>query len=127
MNKVLKTAVVGLGQRGMQLIEPMLRMDDVKIVGVCDTYRDRVENAAKAVADAGNDLPLQTDDYNEILAIEGLDVVVIATSWEKHIEIAIQAMKKGIFTAMEVGGTYNLQECFDLVTAHEESGTRSFS
>lgn len=126
MNKVLKTAIVGLGQRGMQLIEPMLRMDDVKIVGVCDTYRDRVENATKAVADAGNDLPLQTDDYNEILAIEGLDVVVIATSWEKHIEIAIQAMKKGIFTAMEVGGTYNLQECFDLVTAHEESGTPFF-
>lgn len=35
-------------------------------------------------------------------------------------------MKKGIFTAMEVGGTYNLQECFDLVQAHEETGTPFF-
>ena len=42
-------------------------------------------------------------DYNEILKIEGLDVVLIATSWEKHIEIAVAALEKGIFTAMEVG------------------------
>lgn len=56
MKKVLKAAVVGLGQRGMQLIEPMLRMDDVRIVGVCDTYRNRVENAEKAVCRCGQRL-----------------------------------------------------------------------
>lgn len=126
MEKVIKVGVIGLGQRGMQLIEPMLKMKDVKIIAVCDTYGDRVENACKTVSDAGFDEPFKTDDYNKVLELGTLDAVVIATSWERHIEIAVESMKKGIFTAMEVGGTYNLQECFDLVQAHEETGTPFF-
>lgn len=126
MKKVIKIGVIGLGQRGMQLIEPMLKMSDVQIVAVCDTYDDRVVHACKTVADAGFDEPFQTENYKDILALESLDAVVIATSWERHIEIAVEAMRKGIFTAMEVGGTYNLQECFDLVQAQEETGTPFF-
>lgn len=126
MEKIVKVAVIGLGQRGMQLIEPMLKMNDVQIIAVCDTYDDRVENACRTIADAGFDEPFKTNNYEEILNIEELDAVVIATSWERHIEIAIEAMKKGVFTAMEVGGTYNLQECFDLVQAQEETGTPFF-
>ncbi|MGN1421597.1 MAG: Gfo/Idh/MocA family protein, partial [Eubacterium sp.] len=126
MKTFIKAGVIGLGQRGMQLIEPMLKMNDVQVIAVCDAYEDRVENAAKAVVEAGFDEPFKTGDYKEVLSLEGLDAVVIATSWERHIEIAIEAMKKGIFTAMEVGGTYNLQECFDLVQAQEETGTPFF-
>ncbi|MGN0528619.1 MAG: Gfo/Idh/MocA family protein [Eubacterium sp.] len=126
MDKIIKAGVIGLGQRGMQLIEPMLKMDDVEITAVCDTYEDRVENAAETVLKARGTKPFQTGDYREVLDLGTLDVVVIATSWERHIEIAIEAMKKGIFTAMEVGGTYNLQECFDLVQAQEETGTPFF-
>lgn len=126
MKQVIKVGVIGLGQRGMQLIEPMLKMNDVKIIAVCDTYDDRVENACKTVADAGVDVPFKTDDYKKVLELTTLDAVVIATSWERHIEIAVETMKKGIFTAMEVGGTYNLQECFDLVQAQEETGTPFF-
>lgn len=126
MKEHLNVAVIGLGQRGIQLIDPMLKMDDVTIVGVCDTYDDRTENAAKIVEDARGNIPLKTADYNEILNIEGLDVTVIATSWEKHVEIAVASMCKGIYTAMEVGGTYDLHDCFDLVKAHEESGTPFF-
>ncbi|MGN0533105.1 MAG: Gfo/Idh/MocA family protein [Eubacterium sp.] len=126
MEKVIKVGVIGLGQRGMQLIEPMLKMNDVQVTAVCDTYDDRVENAAKAVSQAGFDEPFKAKDYREVLNLGTLDAVVIATSWERHIEIAIESMKKGIFTAMEVGGTYNLQECFDLVQAYEETKTPFF-
>lgn len=126
MKKIIKAGVIGLGQRGMQLIEPMLKMDDVLITAVCDTYDDRVKNAAKAVTEAGFKAPFQTDDYKEVLNLKDLDAVIIATSWDRHIEIAISAMKKGIFTAMEVGGTYDIQECFDLVQTQEETGTPFF-
>ncbi|MGN1124394.1 MAG: Gfo/Idh/MocA family protein [Eubacterium sp.] len=126
MDKIIKAGVIGLGQRGMQLIEPMLKMDDVEITAVCDTYEDRVENAADTVFKARGTKPFKTGDYKKVLELGTLDAVVIATSWERHIEIAIDSMKKGIFTAMEVGGTYNLQECFDLVQAQEEMGTPFF-
>ncbi|MGN1443479.1 MAG: Gfo/Idh/MocA family protein [Acutalibacteraceae bacterium] len=126
MKEIINVGVIGLGQRGMQLIEPMLKMADVRIIAVCDTYKDRVENAAGTVTKAGFPDPFQTEDYKAVLELEDMDAVVIATSWERHIEIAIESMKKGIFTAMEVGGTYHLQECFDLVQAHEETGMPFF-
>ena len=126
MKERINVGVIGLGQRGMQLIEPMLKMADVRIIAVCDTYGDRVKNAAETVKKAGFPEPFQTENYREVLALEDIDTVVIATSWERHIEIAIESMKKGLFTAMEVGGTYHLAECFDLVRAHEETGTPFF-
>ena len=126
IKNIVRLAVIGLGQRGVQLIEPMLRMDDVEIVGLCDVYRDRTEAAAKMVCESGRKEPFKTLSYEEILNIEGLDAVVVSTSWQCHIEIAIKAMEKGIFTAMEVGGTYNLKECFDLVEAHERTKTPFF-
>lgn len=123
---IIRLAVIGLGQRGVQLIEPMLRMDDVEIIGVCDAYADRTDSAALLVEKAGRKTPFKTQDYKSILELEGLDAVVISTSWQCHIEIAIKAMEKGIFTAMEVGGTYNLQECFNLVEAYEKTKTPFF-
>lgn len=126
MKKSIRVALIGLGQRGIQLLEPLLRMSDVEVVGVCDCYADRTAHAAELTEKASGKSPVQSHDYKKLLNMENLDAVVIATSWEYHIQIAIEAMEKGIFTAMEVGGTYDLQECFDLVSAHEKTGTPFF-
>lgn len=106
MKKTIRVGVIGLGQRGMQLIEPLLKMEDVRIVAICDPYADRVENAAGTVTKAGFPEPFQTDDYRELLSLENLDAVVIATSWEHHIEIAMESMKKRDFYGH--GGRRNL-------------------
>lgn len=126
MKEKINIGLIGLGQRGIQLLEPLLRMSDVHIAAVCDTYEDRTEAAAKLTCHAQGSLPFQSRDYKDILSLPDLDAVVIATSWEYHITIAIEAMQKGIFTAMEVGGTYDVQECFDLVSAYEKTGTPFF-
>lgn len=126
MEKTIKAAVIGMGQRGNQLMEPMLHMDDVQIIAVSDVYEDRVADAVNAVIKENGNTPFGTTDYKEVLELSDLDVVVIATSWEYHIKIAIEAMKKGIFTAMEVGGTYDINECFDLVKTYEETKTPFF-
>lgn len=126
MKENIKVALIGLGQRGIQLLEPLLRMSDVSVIGVCDAYEDRTNNAAGLTEKARGNTPFQTQNYKEILNMQEIDAVVISTPWEYHIEIAIEAMKTGVFTAMEVGGTYNLQECFDLVTAYEETKTPFF-
>ena len=45
MEKV-KTAVIGLGQRGSSMIKHLLLgMDNCEIVAVCDVYQDRVDAA----------------------------------------------------------------------------------
>lgn len=126
MKKIINVAMIGMGQRGDQLMDPLLKMDDVRVVAVCDGYEDRTDEAAKTVEKENGNVPFKTTNYKEILERGDVDVAVISTSWEHHIEIAIEAMKKGVFAAMEVGGTYDIQECFDLVKAYEETKTPFF-
>lgn len=118
--------MIGMGERGKQLMEPLLKMKDVKIVAVCDAYEDRTKAAAQAVEKKYGSTPFMSQDYKEVLLREDVDAAVISTSWQYHIAIAIEAMRRGVFAAMEVGGTYNLQECFDLVKAYEKTKTPFF-
>ena len=69
----------------------------------------------------GNE-PLCTADYRDVLAIEAIDAVIVATSWADHLPIVIAAMKAGKYVATEVGGAYSVDECWELVRTPEETG-----
>ena len=122
--KKLNMAVIGLGQRGAQITRDiLLKMDDVAVVAVCDEYEDRVKEIADLVEKAGNPRPFETVAYADVLNREGVAAVYVATSWETHVEIAIDALKKGIPTALEVGGAYSIQSLWDMVRTQEATAT----
>ncbi|MEG2597735.1 MAG: gfo/Idh/MocA family oxidoreductase, partial [Oscillospiraceae bacterium] len=62
-------------------------------------------------------------DYHEILNRAEIDGVIIATSWNEHIQISIDAMKAGKYTGFEVGGTSSLEQCWSMVKTYEETKT----
>lgn len=126
MHKTVRVAMIGMGERGKQLMDPLLKMKDVQVVAVCDAYEDRTAAAAETVKKEYGSAPFMSQDYKEVLSHGDVDVAVISTSWQYHIAIAIEAMKQGVFAAMEVGGTYDLQECYDLVQAYEQTKTPFF-
>lgn len=126
MHKTVRVAMIGMGERGKQLMDPLLKMKDVQVVAVCDAYEDRTAAAAETVKKECGSAPFMSQDYKEVLSHGDVDVAVISTSWQYHIAIAIEAMKQGVFAAMEVGGTYDLQECNDLVQAYEQTKTPFF-
>lgn len=119
----IKIGMVGLGQRGETLLNALLAVDDAQVVAVCDLYADRCEKAAKTVKEKRGHAPRVYADFKEMLADKDVRVTFICSSWEAHIEQAILNMRAGKITAMEVGGASNLQECYDLVSAYEETHT----
>ena len=122
--KKLKLAVIGLGNRGSSVLEyTLLNMPDVEIVAVCDEYEDRNEKMATLIEQKCSKRPYTTVDYMDILNCDGVEAVYIATSWETHVEIGIDAMKKGIPVALEVGGAYSIQSMWELVRTQEATGT----
>lgn len=122
--KHVKIGVIGLGQRGYSVLKSnLLKMDDVDIVGLCDLYEDRIEQAAEAVKEIRGYTPYCTRSYEEIFGIEGIEAVYVATCWETHVKISIDSMRCGIPVACEVGGAYSLEECYALVQAYEETKT----
>ncbi|PWM70932.1 MAG: glycosyl hydrolase [Bacillota bacterium] len=122
MDKV-KIGIIGLGQRGSGLTETILSLEDARIVAVSDVYEDRREIISERVNKAYGERPAAYADYREILADKAIDAVLITAGWEEHIKIAIESMRAGKITAMEVGGAYDIEECWELVRAYEETKT----
>ena len=122
MKERVTTAVVGLGNRGYSLTRDVfLGLEDVDILGVCDLYEDRIEKAAALIKEKRGTDVVKTKSFDEILSIPGLDSVIITTSWETHIPMAIKAMEKGIRPGVEVGAAYNLEQLWDLVHTYERT------
>lgn len=123
MKKKLNIGFIGLGGRGTGLLQDIvLPREEISVLAVCDKYEDRRENGAKMVKEKKGNEPLCTADYREVLAIEAIDAVIVATSWADHLSIVIDAMKAGKYVATEVGGAYSVDECWELVRTHEETG-----
>lgn len=120
----LKMGVVGLGQRGTGLLSLLLTIDEVEIVALCDVYEDRLDRAKEMAVVRRGQNPSVYKNYEEMLKDENMKAIFICSSWEAHIPQAILSLRAGKITGMEVGGAYDLQECYDLVKTYEETGTQ---
>ena len=117
--------IIGLGNRGTEWVK-MLTGDFgfVNIAGLCDVYPDRVERAESILEKTGRPCPaLKTGDFRELIASSEIDTVLVFSSWSNHFEAAVCAMEAGKPVAVEVGGAYSVDECFELVRTHERTGT----
>ena len=131
----LKIGFIGLGQRGagfgmtdgsIGLLGNVLKNSDcVDVVAICDKYQDRLDAATAKIVSYGKPQPMQTTDYRKILDFE-VDAIIISTSWDMHVKVAIESMTKGIPVAMEVGGAHNVNDCWALVDCYERTKTPMF-
>lgn len=113
---------IGLGSRGQGELKVLLSMPDVQITAVCDVYDDRAQMGAQLVKEARGSEPFVTCDYREVLSRQDVEAVVIMTSWQTHIPIALDAMRQGKIAAMEVGGATSINECWEMVRTSEQTG-----
>ncbi|MBK0348703.1 Gfo/Idh/MocA family oxidoreductase [Aerococcaceae bacterium zg-ZJ1578] len=119
----LKLGVVGLGQRGFSLLKyELLDMAEYEIVAVCDDYEDRIEAAQQLCNEKGY-FPKGFSNPYDLMHPEIVDCVFIATPWLTHIELSIEALKRHIPVAMEVGGAYDIHELWKLVEVQQETQT----
>ncbi len=119
----IRTVVVGCGHRGIDLAAVMCFIDAYEIIGVCDTYEDKAVQAAERVKKESSVYPKVYTDYIKMYDELKPDVAVVVANWEYHVKISVDAMKRNIAVAMEVGGAYNLEECFELVEVYEQTKT----
>jgi len=122
----VRLGFIGVGGRGTSLLESALNLPDANILAVCDIAEENLKDAQDLVEQSGQTRPAGYGEhgysYREMLEEEDLDGVVIATSWEWHLPMAIDAMKAGIPAAFEVGPANSVDECWELVRTYEETG-----
>jgi len=123
MKDTIKVGYVGLGRRGTGMLKRCFSlMADVEITFICDLIEDRMTNAAAILAENGKPAPIMTTDYEEILRSD-VDAVIIMTGWDSRPDMARRSLLAGKYTAMEVGCSATLEECFALIDAYEKTGT----
>ncbi len=122
-NEKVKIAVIGCGGRGRSCLRLMQVLGAYEVVAVCDPYEDKAELAAEEIVKNGGNRPLVYTDHIKLYDEVKPEAAYVATTWETHVHVSIDALKRGIAVAMEVGGAYNLEECFELVKAYEETKT----
>lgn len=122
----IRIGFAGIGKRGQELLKHVLLPQRECVAAVCDVYEDRAELGARLVCEGGQERPKVYTDYRQMLADGEINVVVIATAWESHVELALAAMRVNIAVAMEVGGAYTLKQCYELVQVYEETKTPFF-
>ncbi len=59
----VRVGIVGLGQRGIVLLESMLRLPEVRITALCDIQPAQVRSAVEMVIDAGHPEPATYDGH----------------------------------------------------------------
>lgn len=125
MSKTLKIALIGLGARAVGLLKFVIyNQKDIEVVAVCDTYADRIDSIKALAKKKRRVEPRGYLDYKEIIEKEkDLDAVIIATSWEVHTDIAIAFMNAKIPVGVEVGGAYDINECYRLIECYEKTKT----
>jgi predicted dehydrogenase len=123
----LNVAFIGVGLRGTNHLNNVLLRDDVDVVAICDIDERRNTIALEMIAEAGQKKPQvfgKTDfDYKNMLNLSEIDAVIISTPWLWHTRMSKDSMRAGKYTAVEVSASNTMEECWDLVNTHEETGS----
>ncbi len=77
-NDRIRVGVIGVGNRGSQLLDAFLPHADAEIVAICDVYEPFLQRAATKLSKVGNQVK-QYGDFRKLIDHPGLDAVVIAT------------------------------------------------
>lgn len=114
--------IIGLGDRGCDILDTLSQMKDVEIRAICDFHEDRLARANSMLQKETGKKAQEVRDADELFAMDAIEAVIIATSWDSHIPLALKAMRQGKYAAIEVGPAHNLDECWQLVRTSEETG-----
>ncbi len=119
-----KIGIIGVGGRGTSLLGNLLAAD-AQILAICDIVPEKAEHAQSLVVKSGQKSPelyTQGDHHFEsLVARDDLDLVIIATPWDWHVEMAVAAMKHGKHAAVEVPAATTIDDCWKLVNTSEET------
>jgi predicted dehydrogenase len=122
----VRMGFIGVGLRGQNHLELALRRNDVEVVAICDVQQQMIEMSKEAFKSAGKALPRIVMDgpygYKKLLESKDIDAVIIATPWEWHTVMCLDAMNAGKYVGCEVITGMTLEECWEIVHTSERTG-----
>ena len=125
LRKKVRLGFIGVGFRGQNHLNEMVKRNDVEIVALADPDKRMIASALEII-DTSTNSTCETyvaDDYGyrKLLARKDIDAVFVSSPWSWHYRHGTEAMKAGKIVAMEVCGAMSLAECYGYVKTYEET------
>ena len=117
-----RTAVIGPGWWGKNVLKEAIAAGRAKVVGLCDPDPNVLEVAVDQVSDLCGDQPKPYADYRELLEKEKPEVVIIASPDHWHALQTIAALKAGAHVYVEKPTGHTVNESRAMVKAAREAG-----
>jgi predicted dehydrogenase len=114
-DRTYKTALVGTGWWGMNILRTALAAGRSRVVGMCDVDWNQLEPAAAEVSRLTGEEPRRYLDFRELLAGEKPEIVICATPDHWHPLVTIAALESGAHVYVEKPVGHTLREGLAMV------------
>jgi predicted dehydrogenase len=97
-NEAIRVGIVGPGGRGIGLLKDCIehgKSYNARLTAVCDIWNMRRERAVTTVKDAYGDEPKVYRNYEQLLADDDIDALIIATADHQHAKMLKMAIEAG--------------------------------
>ena len=119
----VKLGLIGCGWWGMVVTNAALDAGGVEVVALCDADSAHLTQAADAVAKKQQAKPRTFKLYQQLLDVDGLDAVIIATPPHWHALPFIAACERGLAVYCEKPLAYDIREGQAMVAAAAKNKT----
>tara|TARA_B100001540_G_scaffold317004_1_gene348557 strand:- start:384 stop:1775 length:1392 start_codon:yes stop_codon:yes gene_type:complete len=124
----VKIGLIGIGNRGktlIQMLDLLLEEQKAEVVALGDLDKKNIDYALNYLKGKQKLVPKTyfngENDWQNIATLEDVDLLLIATPWNWHAEMAILGMENGKHVASEVPIACTLEDCAKLVETAERT------
>ncbi len=117
---MIKTAFIGVGYRGKQLLRLLQSIPCFKIVAVADPGIEGIDIPDVSCYNRDG------NDYLNMLEEQKPDLVFVASPWQCHVRHALHCVERGCQVALEIKGGLYIEEYQPLIELAEQNGCRIY-
>ena len=117
-NSVVRVGLLGSGGRGSRLSSYLVQVPGARLVALCDLFDEQIEKAKQRIPIEN---PKIYKDYNEMLASDDIDAVIIATPVFLHAEHLEAAVKAGKHVYVEKPAGVDVAACKRVMKAADSA------
>ncbi len=112
-----RTAIIGTGWWGMNILNEAMAAGESKIVAMCDVDENQLNPSVEEVVKKTGDQPKKYKDYRELLKQEDPEIVIVATPDHWHPLVTIAAVQAGAHVYVEKPVSHTVKEGQAMVAA----------
>lgn len=117
-----RTALIGAGWWGGNIVGEAMASGQCEIVGVCDVDQRALDPSVEKITQLSGDRPRKYRDYRELLEREKPEIVIVATPDHWHAHPTIAAVKAGAHVYVEKPTAHTIAESRAMLNAARKHG-----